>query len=46
VTGRTHVEATSKAGGSINQDLVYAAVYVMVDAQWKLTSYHSTIAPK
>jgi uncharacterized protein (TIGR02246 family) len=46
VTGRVHVEATAKAAGSINQDLVYTAVYVVVDAQWKLASYHSTVAPK
>jgi uncharacterized protein (TIGR02246 family) len=46
VTGRVHVEATMKTGGSVNQDLVYTAVYVIVDAQWKLASYHSTVAPK
>jgi len=45
VTGRVHVEATAKTGGPINQDLVYTAVYVIVDAQWKLASYHSTVAP-
>ncbi len=45
VTGRVHIEATAKAGGPINQDLVYTAVYVIVDAQWKLASYHSTVAP-
>jgi uncharacterized protein (TIGR02246 family) len=46
VTGRVHVEATAKAGGAINQDFVYTAVYVIVDAQWKLASYHSTLAAK
>jgi hypothetical protein len=46
VTGRSHVEAVAKAGGSINQDIIYTAVYVIVDAQWKLVSYHSTVAPK
>jgi ketosteroid isomerase-like protein len=46
VSGRVHVEATMKGGGSVNQDFVYTAVYVIVDAQWKLASYHSTAAPK
>ena len=46
VTGRAHVEATTKAGGSINQDIIYTAVYVIVDAQWKLASYHSAVAAK
>lgn len=46
VTGRAHLEATAKGGGKIDQDIVYTAVYVIVDAQWKLASYQSTITPK
>jgi uncharacterized protein (TIGR02246 family) len=46
VTGRAHLEATTKTGGSINQDIIYTAVYVIVDAQWKLASYHSVVAAK
>jgi hypothetical protein len=46
VNGRVHVEAVAKGAGAINQDLIYTAVYVIVDAQWKLASYHSTITPK
>ena len=46
VTGRAHVEGTMKGGGSVNQDFAYTAVYVIVDAQWKLASYHSSVAPK
>ena len=46
VTGRVHVEATMKGGGAVNNDFAYTAVYVIVDAQWKLASYHSSIAAK
>jgi uncharacterized protein (TIGR02246 family) len=46
VTGRAHLEATAKGGGKVDQDIVYTAVYVIVDAQWKLASYQSTITPK
>ena len=46
VTGRAHLEATAKGGSTINQDILYTAVYVNVDAQWKLASYHSTAAAK
>jgi len=46
VTGRAHLEAAAKGGGALNQDIIYTAVYVIVDAQWKLASYHSTITPR
>ena len=46
VTGRVHVEATMKGGGAVNNDFAYTAVYVIVDAQWKLATYHSSAAPK
>jgi hypothetical protein len=46
VNGRAHLEAVAKGGGAINQDIIYTAVYVLVDAQWKLVSYHSTLAPR
>ena len=46
VNGRAHLEATAKGGVTVNQDIVYTAVYVIVDAQWKLASYHSAAAPK
>lgn len=46
VTGRAHLEATSKAGGAVNLDIIYTAVYELLDARWKLASYHSTAAAK
>ena len=46
LTGRAHLEATAKAGGAVKLDLIYTAVYVIIDAQWKLASYQSTVAPQ
>ena len=46
LSGRAHIEATTKATGVVKFDVLYTAVYVVVDAEWKLASYHSTAAAK
>ena len=46
LSAKAHVEATSKASGETKFDVLYTAVYTVVDAEWKLVSYHSTVAAK
>ena len=46
LSGRAHIEATTKATGETKFDVLYTAVYVVVDAEWKLASYQSTVAAK
>jgi len=46
LNGRAHLEVRVKAGRTVNMDINYTAVYVIVDAQWKLASYQSTVAPQ
>lgn len=46
LSARAHIEATSKATGAVKFDVLYTAVYVVVDSEWKLASYHSTAAAK
>ena len=46
LNGRSHLEVRVKAGNTVKIDIMYTAVYVIVDAQWKLASYQSTAAPK
>ena len=46
LSGRAHIEATTKATGVVKFNVLYTAVYVVVDAEWKLASYHSTAAAK
>lgn len=46
LSAKAHVEATSKAAGGTKFDVLYTAVYTVVDAEWKLVSYQSTVAAK
>ena len=46
LSGRAHIEATTKATGETKFDVLYTAVSVVVDAEWTLASYQSTVAAK
>ena len=46
LSARAHIEATAKVGGEAKFDVLYTAVYVVKDAEWKLASYQSTVDAK
>ena len=46
LTAKAHIEATTKAAGEAKFAVLYTAVYVVKDAEWKLASYQSTVAAK
>lgn len=46
LSAKAHIEATSKSAGETKFDVLYTAVYTVVDAEWKLASYQSTVAAK
>ena len=46
LTAKAHIEATSKAAGAAKFDVLYTAVYVGKDSEWRLASYQSTAAAK
>ncbi|MBI3884328.1 MAG: nuclear transport factor 2 family protein [Opitutae bacterium] len=46
LAGKAHLEVASKAAGEAKFDVLYTAVYTVVDAEWKLASYQSTVAAK
>jgi ketosteroid isomerase-like protein len=46
LTAKAHIEATMKTVGEAKFDVLYTAVFTIVDAEWKLASYQSTVAAK
>lgn len=45
LTGQAQIEAENKSG-RVQLNLLFTAIYVARDMQWKLASYQSTTAPK
>ena len=46
LTAPAHLEVVLKTGGTVGLDVLYTAVYVAAEAQWKLASYQSTATGK
>ncbi len=46
LSAKAHIEATSKSMGEAKFDVLYTAVYIVKDSEWKLASYQSTVAAK